>query len=360
MVEDSFRRMEQQQPPRKKKRTSDGTNGGAPVTSTAKPKSKSVSTNTTMVSSATEGRYVDAATSGGTGGSPISAVSPTSVNPFKQPGRRDSHSLPPRNSSQGPRPEYRDVAVQTDPVDGAWFSDDRQTKKAKRRIVSLSKRLLESRHRLRADDSPRRTSVAASPTSVTSALVKMDLDSPTTEQTATPATETISTTATRQDPASTSASEDTPMNDAPLASPSSTKAAPVSELTPPKAAKVKSPELRVQLPPVPAFSSPSAVGSATTPVSAIDGAVQSPFPANNLNGTLVVSPATGAPVHPSPAKKKLSLSDYTKSRMNKAAAAAKSSASLKPPATVIEGAKSPISTDTVMSDSPVNDKSVDS
>ncbi|KAI0459562.1 hypothetical protein F5B21DRAFT_499250 [Xylaria acuta] len=357
MVEDSFRRMEQQQPPRKKKRTSDGSGSGP--SGTTKPKSKSASTNTIMANSGTEGRYVDAGTSGSTGGSPISAVSPTSVNPFKQLGQRDSVSLPPRSASQGPRPEYRDASMQTDPVDGAWFSDDRQTKKPKRRIVPLSKRLLESRHQLRGDDDSRRTSVGASPTSVTSALVKMDLDSPTTAQTATPTPEKANTAVTRQDPGTGSIADDTPMNDAPVVSPCGTKAAPMNEPTPPKAVKVKSPELRVQLPPVPAFNSPAVVSSATTPVSANDGVVQSPFSASSLHGPFVVPPVNGVPVQPSPVKKKLSWSDY-KSRMNKAAAAAKSSASLKPPATIIEDAKSPISTDTVMSESPVGDKSVDS
>ncbi|KAI8946176.1 hypothetical protein F4801DRAFT_78833 [Xylaria longipes] len=357
MVEDSFRRMEQQQPPRKKKRTSDGTSTGP--SGTTKPKSKSASTNTTMASSATEGRYVDAGTSGSTGGSPVSAVSPTSINPFKQPDQRDSVSLSPRNASQGPRPEYRDASMQTDPVDGAWFSDDRQTKKPKRRIVPLSKRLLESRHQLRADDDSRRTSIGASPTSVTSALVKMDLDSPTTARAATPTPEKANTAATQQDAGTGGIVEDTPMNDAPIASPSGTKTGPANEPTPPKAVNVKSPELRVQLPPVPAFNSPAVVSSATTPVSTTEGVAQSPSSANSLHGSFVAPPVNGVPVQPSPVKKKLSWSDY-KSRINKAAAAAKSSASLKPPATIIEEAKSPISTDTVMSESPVVDKSVDS
>ncbi|KAI0469421.1 hypothetical protein F4859DRAFT_515916 [Xylaria cf. heliscus] len=359
MVEDSFRRMEQQQqPPRKKKRTSDGSGNGP--SGTSKPKSKSASTNTTMTSSATEGRYVDAGTSGSTGGSPVSAVSPTSTNPFKQPGQRNSVSLPPRNASQGPRPEYRDVAMQTDPVDGAWFSDDRPTKKPKRRIVPLSKRLLESRQQLRADDNSRRTSIGASPTSVTSALVKMDLDSPTTAQTSTPTPEKASSTTTRQEPGTGGISEDVPMDDAPIVSPSRTKVAPANELTPPKPVKVKSPELRVQLPPVPAFNSPAVISSATTPVSANEGVVQSPISAGSLHGAFMAPPVSGVAVQPSPVKKTLSWSDY-KSRIHKAAAAAaKSTPSLKPPATIIEEAKSATSTDTVMSESPVIDKTVDS
>jgi hypothetical protein len=361
MVEDSFRRMEQQQPPRKKKRTSDGTSSSSASGTTTKPKSKSVSIHTAVVNGVPERRYVDAGTSGSNGGSPTSAVSPTTVNPFKQTGQRNSVPLTPRTASQGPGPEYRDAAVQTDPVEGAWFSSDQQTPKPKRRVVSLSKRLLESRHRLRADDDSRRKSVATSPTSVTSALVKMDLDSPTVEQTgtATPSPESPDPAAVQHMSVTTGISDDTPMTDAPVASPTETKILPINGSTPLISAKVKSPELRVQLPPVPAFNSSSVSNPAsTTPVSANGGIVQSPFPANNLPGVLVPAPVNGAVVQPSPVKKKLSLSDYTRSRMNKAAAA-KSSASLKQPTAITEEAKSPISTDTIMSESPVNDRNAD-
>lgn len=356
MVEDSFRRMEQQQPPRKKKRISDGTSSAASGT-TAKAKSKTTSTSTAVASSTTEGRYVDAGTSGSTstGGSPISAISPTSMNPFKQSERRKSVSIPPRHASRGPRPEYCDVAVQTDPVDGAWFSDDRPIQKPKRRVVSLSKRLLESRHRLRADDNSRRASVAASPTSVASALTRMDLDSPVTEQRAAPTLETTGVAADRPKTPITGVSHDTPMDDATSSSPSSIQAPSICESAQPMPIKAKSPDLRVQLPPVPAFSSSSVGGSATTPVSANNFAVQSPMSTSNSHNMPTTSSVNGVAVQPSPAKKKLSLSDYTKSRMNKAAAAAKSSASLKTPSTIMEEAKSPASMDIVMSDSPVKD-----
>ncbi|KAJ3578006.1 hypothetical protein NPX13_g2559 [Xylaria arbuscula] len=361
MVEDSFRRMEQQQPPRKKKRTSDGSGNGSSGTS-SKTKSKGVPTNITTTRNTTEGRYVDAGTSGSPGGSPISAVSPTSTNPPKQLNRRDTGSIPPRHSSQGPRPEYRDVAVQTEPVNGAWFSDGRPAQKPKRRVVSLSKRLLESRQRLRAEDDSRRASVAASPTSVTSALVKMDLDSPTKEQTITstvsPNTESTKSKAKPDESTPAVLSEDVPMRDAPITSPPPAQATPVSGTTPPKSTKIKSPELRVQLPPVPAFNSPSPAGAAITPVSANESVVQSPF-SKNVHSPFVPPPLGVAVVQPSPVKKKLSLSEYTKSRTNKAAAA-KSSAALKPPTTaIVEEAKSPASADTVMSDSPTIEKGVE-
>ncbi|OAQ86731.1 PHD-finger domain-containing protein [Purpureocillium lilacinum] len=89
----------------------------------------------------------------------------------------------------------------------------------------------------------------------------------------------------------------------------------------------KTPDLRVQMPPIPAFDN---TGLVTTPLSAsgapgqspISGTLASPFAPPAVNGIAVI---------PSPAKKKLSLSDYTKSRMNKAAGkVAGGSALLKP------------------------------
>jgi hypothetical protein len=81
--------------------------------------------------------------------------------------------------------------------------------------------------------------------------------------------------------------------------------------------KPKTPDLRVQLPPVPAFDSTGlGIHNVTAPQSGIiahspmSGPMPSPFGPHAVNGISA---------HHSPAKKKLSLSDYTKSRMNKAA-----------------------------------------
>ncbi|KAI1493507.1 hypothetical protein F5X96DRAFT_185091 [Biscogniauxia mediterranea] len=365
MVEDSFRRMEQQQqPPRKKKRTSDGTGAGAgagagasssSITSRSKSRN-SVSHPPNMPNGSTERRYVDAGTSRSLSGSPCSAVSPnTSGNPFKQ---HDCIPVLSRQSSQSPRPKYCDAAVQTDPVDGEWFSDARPVSKPKKRVVSLSKRLLESRHRLRADEERRRVS-AASPTSVASALVKMDLDSPVTAQqsTTTAALEPAKEEVPDLPPAQTSPTGDVSMEDAPSVSPTETKVPPTDTAITPTPIKTKSPELRVQMPPVPAFNS-SPNNTATTPLSSTGNVVQSPFSANNLPSPFPPPLVNGNTVHPSPVKKKLSLSDYTKSRMNKAAAA-KPSTPLKPPNTIPEEAKSPTSTDTVMLE-PSVEKNTDS
>ncbi|KAL7627357.1 SET domain-containing protein 3 [Parahypoxylon ruwenzoriense] len=364
MVEDSFRRMEQQQPPRKKKRVSDGT-GNPGSTTKFKPKS-STSLSTGMPNGASERRYVDAGTSRSMSGSPASTVSPNTASHFKQhDSRQSSNRIPSRHTSQGPHPEYRDASVQTDPVDGEWFSSVGQTPKAKRRVVSLSKRLLETRHRLRVDEDRRRKSTATSPTSVASAIIKMDLNSPTVEQcpmTATP--ETIKDQ--RPTLPAVDSSVDIPMIDAPPVSPTDTKGLPINDSSTitatttapmtPMTIKNKSPELRVQMPPAPAFNT-STISSVTTPLSTTGTAAQSPFSASNLPSPFAPPSVNGVAVQPSPIKKKLSLSDYTKSRMNKAAAA--KPGALKPPTTVVEEAKSPSSTDTVMLDPPGADKNAD-
>ncbi|KAI1209557.1 uncharacterized protein F4807DRAFT_97052 [Annulohypoxylon truncatum] len=346
MVEDTFRRMEQQQPPRKKKRTSDGTNS---TTTTAKPKPRGSSIHSIGVpNGASERRYVDAGTSRSMSGSPSSAISPNTTSHFKHEPRNGSNE---HASSPGPRPEYCDVSIQTDPVDGEWFSSLRQAPKPKRRVVSLSKRLLESRHRLRADEDRRKVVHAASPTSVVSALVKMDLESPTTENSPGPTVPEIP----KQDkpsPTPLDSTTDTPMTDAPSISPTDTKPSLDEVPTTAVPIKNKSPELRVQMPPVPAFNN-SASPSVTTPMSANGTLTQSPFSASSMPSPFAPTSVNSVAVQPSPVKKKLSLSDYTKSRMNKAAAAKPVVSSLKPPATVVEEAKSPTSTDSVMLDPPV-------
>ncbi|KAI1100680.1 hypothetical protein F4804DRAFT_36989 [Jackrogersella minutella] len=354
MVEDSFRRMEQQQPPRKKKRISDG---AVSSSSTVKSKPRGSSSHSTGVPhGAPERRYVDAGTSRSMSGSPSSATSPSTANPFKHhDSRNGSTQVHSRHSSRGPRPVYCDVSVQTDPVDGEWFSSVKQVSKPKRRVVSLSKRLLEARHRLRAGDD-RRTVHAASPAAVAAAMVKMDLDSPTKEHSMGAAIPE----AAKKDkptPPQVDSSTDTPMTDIPSVSPTDSKV-PLIGVPTTVPIKTRSPELRVQMPPVPAFNS-SALSNTTTPMSATGTLTQSPLSASNLPSPFATASANGITVQPSPIKKKLSLSDYTKSRMNKAAAAKPVGHSLKPPTTVAEEAKSPTSTDTAMLEPPVADRSAD-
>jgi len=149
--------------------------------------------------------------------------------------------------------------------------------------------------------------------------------------------------------------DDTPMPDAP---PPSHNDEPKLNGTGPllaKTANTRSPDLRVLMPPVPAFGSPttSVMSTATTPLSAGHSIVQSPFSvitASPFGGSAL----NGIVVNPSPVKKKLSLSDYTKSRMNKGTAGRPSvgTTSLKP----MSNSEDPKSATSVELDSPTAEK----
>ena len=353
MVEDSFRRMEQQQPPRKKKRTSDGNTSGSNKARTSKSHSQGPN-------GIGERRYVDAGTNRSMSGSPSSSVSPHTLSRSRPQSSTNPCPTQLGRSSQGPPLEYRDASVQTDHVDGEWFSPQRELPKPKKRFVSLSKRLLESRHRLRADGEDRRGSITESPTSVTSAMVKMDIDSPSMKQTARfPSSEPVKVISLPVVPHHAELDADAAMTDAPPMSPTDTR--PSSTTTTPDAGlatKATSPDLRVQMPPPSLFNASSVSVSPANSAPVSGSIVQSTFPSNLPNPFGQVS-VNGTAAQPSPVKKKLSLSDYTKSRMNKAAAAAaaaKPAETLLRPATVSEGPKSPASADVIMSDCHTVDK----
>jgi hypothetical protein len=344
MVEDTFRRMEQQQPPRKKKRTSDGTSSS---TGNPKQKSRNSTSQASGVPAGSERRYVDVGTSRRSlSGSPGGVVSPNLAN-----GAVGSSY---RRSVQGTRPEYCDAAAQTDPVEGEWYSSAQPIPKPRKRVVSLSKRLLENRYRQRADTEERRRLLAASPTSVVSAMVKMDLDSPTLED-APVAVSPVAEVEKKPPSPGVIDISDHPPNGLRGASTSEMKV--VSKPAEDTVTKHKSPDLRVQLPPVPSFEDPiSAISSATTPSSATGTLVQSPFSASNLPSPFAPPAVNGVAAHPSPVKKKLSLSDYTKSRLNKSVAAKPTGTTLKPASAILEEVKSPLNTDTMMLDSPIAEK----
>lgn len=308
MAEDTFRRMEQQQHqpvPKKKKRVSDGS-------TSAKSKSVRTASNRTTPNLANGVHYVDTGTSRSKSGSPVAAVSPRSqFPPFHMP-QGDVAARRSRKPSPSLHSSYCDASVQTDPVEGEWFSEPTPSPKPRRRVISLSQRLLNIRHRQRIDEQERRKSLASS-----AELNAMDIDSPTTDHhksaSSSPVLGKYAASTSTASPVPTPV--DIAMTDAPSAMPtgtgptSSTVEAHDSARTSPE--NLKAPDLRVHMPPVPAF--PTSAMSATTPLSATGSVVQSPFSAGVLT-----SPLTG--VQPSPVKKKLSLSDYRKSRMDKAAA----------------------------------------
>ncbi|RFU29736.1 hypothetical protein B7463_g6615, partial [Scytalidium lignicola] len=174
MLEDTFKKMEQaQQPPRKKKRASDGPNSVASATgqqqqqqqqqhsAKAKPKSAgprgSISHPSAAAAAAKNGvngnkgkQYVDAATSQRQSGSPFSGISPTAVapSPRNPPSRPASIRSGSRQPSLGPKSSYVDAGTQTDGIDNDWYCPEKMPLR-KRSIVSLSKRLLKNRHKIR-------------------------------------------------------------------------------------------------------------------------------------------------------------------------------------------------------------------
>ncbi|KAM3440912.1 hypothetical protein NHJ13734_003049 [Beauveria thailandica] len=280
MVEDSFRRMEQQPPPRKKKRVSDGT-------CSSKSKARS--------GSSVSGGYVDAGTSRSKTGSPASSLSPNlPSNPFKSP----APSQRPRQASAGSRPSYCDAGVQTDPVEGEWFSEPGRLPAPKKKIISLSRRLLNNRFRIKSED----TSEQKPNVAVVAPKTAMDIEPPIS---APPELESGDAQADLSQP-------DAAMPDAPPL--------PSEEVngTTDTSSKSKTPDLRVQMPPGPTFdnnglSAPMGV----TPLSAASSSALSPFTVNGMPSPFAQSAVNSAIAKQSPIKKKLSLSDYTKSRMKK-------------------------------------------
>jgi hypothetical protein len=350
MVEDSFRRMEQQQqPPRKKKRTSDGTGTGTAKT----PKSTSSRHTPTAPNGISERRFVDA----GVTTSRSKSISPPLMNSFvkKRVSRHGSAAAPSRQPSAPPRPNYCDASVQTDPVEGEWYSDVCPTPKPRRRIISLSKRLLENRHRIRLDEEEKHKT-RESPTPNGTAT-SMDLDSPTNEHKSLPehlpSTNDASTSAVPSPTMANGTVGDIAMPDAPLVSPTDAKRPPVT-------AKIKSPDLRVQMPPVPGFGSPtSGISASTTPLSANSPIVHSPFAMAALHSPFGPPAVNGVAANPSPVKKKMSLSDY-KSRMSKTSKPTLGTTMLKPPSSNGDEPKSATSVDLPGSaDSPTADKAMD-
>lgn len=285
MVEDTFRRMEQQQqPPRKKKRPSDGTT----TSNSSRPKHRHGSTTS-------QGHYVDTGTCRSKSGSPMTIQSPQfSTASTKSLALGDqSEARTSRKGSASAQPVYCDAGVQTDPVQGEWFSDAKESPKPRKRIIPLSRRLLSSKHRLQCDQAEHRKQPLTPRTSSGSA---MELDSP--AQCPKPVITPLDA-----EP-SAPQTDDIPMTDETAESSTSTSAL-ANEAA-------RATNLRVQMPPVPTFDANAASGDSGTPLSATGTIVQSPFSAGALPTLFGPTAVNGIGAHPSPAKKKLSLSDYTK------------------------------------------------
>jgi uncharacterized protein len=407
MLEDSFRKMEQGQPPRKKKRPSDSSTVNVPVNtttlqSTPKPRQRSVaprmsiSQPTTTNSNGHRSRqYVDASTSRRQSGSPFSALSPTAAlpSPENQVSRTGSTAYRSRQASAAPKSTYSDASTQTEDVENAWWKDPKP--KHKRSVVPLSKRLLKNRHKLQIQlevqtcqqavisKDGEEESVRASPTASIDLDVPMHeeryhLESPTDAKGRNPS---ISSSTPSVDLSSTS--PDVAMTDAPSIQVSTTIKPPPppwpgqsnTSLGAPSAAQ-KSPDLRVQMPPAPVFSTPNMSGPLSGPVTPSSGSgsiAQSPLGTVHPTGVFALPIVNGVGQHPSPVKttKKLSLSDYKAARMKKSDTFGANKASsgssptvapavLKPSFSTVEEAKAQgILEGSAIIDSPMVEKSAD-
>ncbi|KAL5612160.1 hypothetical protein BROUX41_000296 [Berkeleyomyces rouxiae] len=304
MLEDTFRRMEQQPPKKKKRVTSDGSQNNT-ASKVNKPRNEKPASNVT---------YSDAATMSGKSPSPASAAFTA---PSRRSTSRQTSAVPQsRQTSLAPSPAttnvttcYIDASTQTDPNEDDFFSPPPPPpSRPIRRVVSLAQRLLNARKSQLAETA-RRASFSGGSVGMLS-------------------TSSTNTNGARKkrlsESSNTIISEDHATSDGPHQPPTAPDATTITSndsQEPPTTGR-KSVDFRVQFPPA-LIIGPGALGlpstAGTTPLSATS-LVQSPFASSLQNpfGSAV------SPVNPSPVKKKLSLSDYTKSRANKSAAAAAS------------------------------------
>lgn len=294
---------EEQQPPRKKKKS---IADGAITTSSTKSRSRN-SANHEKNTGATERRYVDAGTSAHKAGSPASATSPASIHSAANAASRHaSVASDSRHSSSSSPRNYRNAAVQTENDHSKPDSKPRPT----RRVMSLTMRLMKEKRRDSLVNQQRSASasldvpIKSSQSSPSAPYKELPLASP------------------------TSADADTTMPEAPLvvASEEASSGMPIEDgtISATTPIKVDSTELRVQMPPVPAFVCPSSELATATPGST-NGSVQSPLSStvppsplatSGLNGTISNTATAASPVKE---RKKLDLGGYMRRKAEKAA-----------------------------------------
>lgn len=292
---------EEQQPPRKKKKVA--ADGASNTTSKHKRRNSLAQTSEKNASTA-QGRIADAATSGSKAASPDGALSHASAKSTTSAKRQpsvvsDTHPSPLRN--------YSDAAVQAAPaISDLLLQPGQKAPKPRpqRRVITLSMRLLEQRRK----DSRMAERRAASTAPSSPATAKSVQGSPAS------AHKQISLSS----PASVDV--DTVMSDAPKASAPHGDSPPIGidTISVNGLVKIRSPELRVQMPPVPAFTASPAAMAASTPISATS-TVQSPLSASIVPSPFSSLVVNGVAANPGPVKKKMSLSEY-KNKASKAAA----------------------------------------
>ena len=399
MAEDSFRKLDQSQPPRKKKRVSDGVavpTSSATTQPATKPRQRSAAPRLSISQPAPTAngsrarQYVDASTSRRQSGSPFSGISPTAANRAQSPdnlvSRKESITYRSRQTSTAPgvRNAYTDSSTQTDKVDNEWYNQSNESNAPKRSVVPLAKRLLKNRHRIQSQRESQLKVAMEEQSLRTLPATFMDLDTSPHEERSTAESPTDAkvrnASIASSSPSVDTVSVDVNMVDAhaiikppPPPWPNSNLIAVVTNSLP--GPGQKSPDLRVQLPPTPSFSTPNLSGTisgAVTPSSAAGSIAQSPFGTVQFPNPFPTPVVNGVGQHASPVKttKKLSLSDYRArkknldtSGANKASAGSSPTASpavLKPSLSTIEEAQaSGILEGSAIIDSPTVEKNSD-
>ncbi|KAH7626283.1 hypothetical protein B0T09DRAFT_53419 [Sordaria sp. MPI-SDFR-AT-0083] len=321
MIEETFRRIELQQQPTKKRKA----RGSDAATTSKKGSKSSAATQTANTTNGADERHCHFADAGtattSKAASPAASAKSSRVTKSKKTSSRKgsvavvSRTIPAQPARLQARPKYADATTQTTPDTEA--NPAPPPARPKRRLVSVTERIIQHHRfleKLREEQRRKQNSLSQA-----AAPVPMEVDSPKENKTAAPVPGLVQDKTSEPSVPVKAATRDVEMPDAPAVPASQPKAEKPSVVAVSKSRPV---DLKVPLPPVPSFPSSSSLASAsTTPFSAVTSVAQSPFSVTGLPSPFGPPSVNSLTANPSPIKKKLSLSDYTKSRMNKAAAA---------------------------------------
>lgn len=311
MIEETFRRIEQQQQPTKKRKA----RGSDAATTSKKSSKSSATTQTTNATNGTDERHChfadgEAATISKAPSPAASAKSSRVTKAKKSSSRKGSvavvsHPVPVQPTRLPARPKYIEAATQTTPDPEA--NPAPSPVRPKRRLVSVTERVIQHHRFMQAELlKQKKLKEAVAP-------IPMEVDSPKETKPAATVPASVQDKTLEPSLSTKTATIDIEMPDAPAVPASIAKAAEKSSFP-----KTKPVDLKVPLPPVPSFPSTASLPStSTTPLSAGTSVAQSPFSVTGLPSPFGPPSANCLTANPSPIKKKLSLSDYTKSRMNK-------------------------------------------
>ncbi|PSS02098.1 hypothetical protein BD289DRAFT_360195 [Coniella lustricola] len=322
IAEDLFQKSAQEeQLPRKKKKTADASTTHS--TSSRSKKRDSTSQTSEKSNGFDERRYTDAAAPTSKATSPESVASRSQIGMTANTAlRRPSSVSISRLSQSSPARNYCDAASQTESTNVAGVltqrpgPSPRHPARPQKKVISLTMRLL--MHKREHSTSVAQQSQPSSTKQVASAVtLKSPQGSPGSVHKKLPM---ASSTSIVQEDAAMLTADSTAQ---PADETSSQLSQDVESTSP---IKTKSPELRVQMPPVPVFTNhASSTSTNDTPSSTTGSILYSPLSSTALMSPFAPLAVNGVAGAPSPVKKKMSLSEY-KNKANKAAASASAKA----------------------------------